>query len=380
MKQRVVVLGCGDTGLLTAVRLPRRAEVTVVAPKGGMVSGQELGLRLARPATWLSTSVFAADRYRGLRGSTVLHGKAHRVDPDARTITVDLAAGGHCVVAYDVLVIATGATNGFWRTDALESLTVVKQRVAEQAQHLAAAETVAVVGGGPSGVSVAYNLKRAHPATTVHLVHRGPALLPAYPVSVRAELHQRLVDVGVRVHLSTEARRPTSPPDGPTPGPLVLEDAESTLAADAVVWTLGRPRPNTQFLPTHWLDDDGFVRVDETLAVRGTEAVFAVGDVAATDPQRSSARNAGHAVAAANVRAVLRGRRPRRRFRTPPAHRWGSILGLQPEGLTVYLPTGHSLRFPPWLARTLLYNGIVRWVLFRGIRQFSVLLPRAPAG
>ena len=133
MKQRVVVLGCGDTGLLTAVRLPRRAEVTVVAPKGGMVSGQELGLRLARPATWLSTSVFAADRYRGLRGSTVLHGRAHRVDPDARTVTVDLAAGGHCAVVYDVLVIATGATNGFWRTDALESITAVKRRVAEQA-------------------------------------------------------------------------------------------------------------------------------------------------------------------------------------------------------------------------------------------------------
>lgn len=375
MKHRVVILGCGDTGLLTAVRLPRRAAVTVVAPKGGMVSGQELGLRLARPKTWLSTSVFAAGRYRGLRHATVLHGRATGVDPNAQTVSVTLATGQRHTVAYDVLVIATGTTNGFWRTDAVESVIEVEDRVLAHAQQLATSASVAVVGGGPSGVSTAYNLKRAHPETQVHLIHRGAELLPAYPPAVRQALRDRLDDAGVLVHLKTEAHQPPARPTGPTPGPLALQPPAKPLAVEAVVWTIGRLKPNATFLPAAWLDEDGFVRVDDTLSVVGTSGVFAVGDVAATDPQRSSARNAGHVVVAANVRAALRGHPPHKRFRPPPTHRWGSILGLQPDGMTVYLPTGWRLHFPSWAARTLLFGCIVRWLLFRGINRFSVHPP-----
>lgn len=377
MKQRVVILGCGDTGLLTAVRMPRRASVTVVAPKGGMVSGQELGLRLARPRTWLSTSVFSASRYRRLRGTKLLHGRATHVDPDARTVTVTLVSGQTCSVAYDVLVIATGTSTGFWRNDAVESLSRAEQRVLSQAHHLAEAPSIAVVGGGPSGVSAAYNLKRTHPETPVHLVHRGEQLLPAYPPPVRQALAAQLVGAGVVLHLCTEARLPDTPPAGPTPGPLTLQPPAQPLPVAAVVWATGRPTPNSSFLPPQWLDDAGFVQVDDTLAVTGASCVFAVGDIAATDPQRSSARNAGHVVAAANVREVLRGNPPRRRFRPPPRHRWGSILGLQPDGLTVFLPAGQRLHFPPLLARSLLFHVIVRWLLFRGIDRFSVHMPKA---
>lgn len=51
----------------------------------------------------------------------------------------------------------------------------------------------------------------------------------------------------------------------------------------------------------------GFVTVRPTLQVNGHGDVFAVGDVAATDPLRMSARNRGHVLAARNVRAHLGG-------------------------------------------------------------------------
>jgi hypothetical protein len=57
--------------------------------------------------------------------------------------------------------------------------------------------------------------------------------------------------------------------------------------------------------------------------VPGVTNVFAVGDVAASDPLRSSARNWGYRVIASNVGSVLRGHAPRRCSRAPE-YRWGS--------------------------------------------------------
>ena len=86
------------------------------------------------------------------------------------------------------------------------------------------------------------------------------------------------------------------------------------------------------------LDDDGFVRVDDHLQVVGHPNVFALGDVAASDPLRSSARNWGYRVVVANVRALRRGgHRKLREFKAAP-YRWGSLLGLQPDGLVVVQP------------------------------------------
>ncbi|MDT5221287.1 MAG: apoptosis-inducing factor 2, partial [Mycobacterium sp.] len=48
-RKRVVVAGLGDVGLLTAIRLASHADVVGISVKPGLVSGQELGVRLARP-------------------------------------------------------------------------------------------------------------------------------------------------------------------------------------------------------------------------------------------------------------------------------------------------------------------------------------------
>ena len=288
MPAKIVILGMGDTGVLTAVRLRGCGNVTIVAPKGGMVSGQELGLRLAQPRTWLSTSIFQASRYRALRNTRIVHGRANRVDPTTREVHVMETDGTVRVIGYDVLLIATGTTSGFWRTGELETLEATERRVVEHAARLREARTVAVVGAGPSGVSVAYNLKRRHPHQAVHLIQRGPTILPGYARPVQASLSSQLGELGVRLHLGRPAIPPPSPPEGPVPGPLHFSSGASALPADVIVWTTGGMRPNTDFLPDEWLDESGFVRVSETLEVPGTHGVFAVGDVAATDPNRSS--------------------------------------------------------------------------------------------
>ncbi|MCW2580624.1 MAG: pyridine nucleotide-disulfide oxidoreductase, partial [Blastococcus sp.] len=137
--------------------------------------------------------------------------------------------------------------------------------------------------------------------------------------------------------------------------------------ADAVLWAIGRVRPNTAWLPRDLLDEAGFVRAGRDLRVPGVEGVYAIGDVAATDDLRSSARNRADKVLAANIRAGLAGR-PLKPFRAV-RRRWGSVTGVQPEGVDIYLPSGHKLRFPGWTARVVMQDLIARRVIYGGIRR-----------
>jgi hypothetical protein len=97
--------------------------------------------------------------------------------------------------------------------------------------------------------------------------------------------------------------------------------------------------------------------------------VFAIGDVAATDPLRTSARNRADGLLAHNIRAEFDGK-PLKSYR-PPRSRWGSVIGIQRDGLEVFAPNGRAFRFPAWSFDTVLMPVIVRWGMYRGVRSDS---------
>ena len=152
-----------------------------------------------------------------------------------------------------------------------------------------------------------------------------------------------------------------------TDEPVAWTTGQDEVSADAVLWTIGRVRPNTDWLPRELLDERGFVVVEPTLRVPGHDGVFAIGDVAATDPLRTSARNRADRLLARNIRASLHGK-PLRAYR-PPRGQWGSVVGVQPNGLEVFAPNGRAFRFPAWTIRGLLQGLIVRRGIYRGVRR-----------
>jgi hypothetical protein len=52
-----------------------------------------------------------------------------------------------------------------------------------------------------------------------------------------------------------------------------------------------------------------------------------------------------------------------------PRYRWGSIFGVQDDGLRVFQPEGSSFRFPNWTIRTLLFPLAVRTMIYKGIHK-----------
>src|ERR1700758_2309846 len=114
IRKRVVVAGLGDVGLLTAIRLARYADVVGVSVKPALVSGQELGIRLARPDDWARDYWIPFDRFRRLDRVRTVHATLTGVDLAARTV-FGRSDDGVITEAYDALVISTGVANGFWR-------------------------------------------------------------------------------------------------------------------------------------------------------------------------------------------------------------------------------------------------------------------------
>jgi len=367
--KRVVIAGFGDTGVLVAIYLGRGFEVVGISTKPCLVSGQELGTRLTQPDVWKQDYFMPFARYERLDDVRVVQGRITEIDVDKRSLIVERESGETQVEPYDALVISSGVTNGFWRNDTMEDLDRIVEGIEKSASEIAKAKRIAIIGGGATGVSVSANVKAQYPEIDVHFFFTEEQPLPGYHPKVRKRIVARLERDGVVLHPQHRAAIPHGfACDRFTSDPVEWSTGQPPFEADLVLWAVGRVRPNTAFVPRDMLDERGFVKTDEFLRVPGYDDVFAVGDVAASDPNRSSARNWGYRIVASNVRATLEGKANRmKRYEAPP-YRWGSILGVQQDGLRVFQPNGGSFRFPLWAVRKLLFPIAVGKIIYKGIR------------
>lgn len=365
-RKRVVIAGLGDTGVLTAVRLARRFEVVGISTQPGLVSGQELGVRITRPTEWARDYWTSFDRFRSLDRVRTVQARITGLDIEAREIRGEGFDGSPLTEHYDALVISTGVTNGFWRQPALRSAEAVGANLSDIHHRMAKAHKVIVVGGGAAAVSAAVNIATQWPEKNVDIYFPHQRALLTHHQRVWIALHRRMIELGVGIHPGHRADT-GGEIDGLTGGPVRWSTGQPPASADVVLWAIGRVLPNTDWVPPELLDEKGFVRVDSDLTVPGRDGIFSIGDVAATDPLRSSARNRADGLLAHNIRAHFDGGalKPYR----PAKRRWGSVIGVQKDGLEVFTPAGRSIRFPAWSIDRILQPWIVKRGIYGGVRR-----------
>ena len=367
-RKRVVVAGLGDVGILAAIRLAPHTDVVGISVKPALVSGQELGVRLSRPDDWARDYWISFDRFRRLDPVRTVQATLTGVDLAARTVFGLGEDGSAIAEEYDVLVISTGVSNGFWRRPTLQSADEISADLHAAHDRLAAADSVIVVGGGAAAVSSAVNMATTWPGKRIDLYFPGERALAEYHPRTWKRIQGRLTELGVGLHPGHRAVvSDGSTGDELTSAPVHWSTGQSPAAADAVLWAIGRAQPNTGWLPPELLDEHGYVRVTSELKVPGQQGVYAVGDVAAPDSLRSSARNRGDALVAHNILAEFAGRRMR--TYKSPGRRWGSLVGAQANGLEVFLPTGQAFRLPAWSVERVVMPWVVRWGMYRGVRE-----------
>jgi NADH dehydrogenase FAD-containing subunit len=301
----IVVLGAGYTGLLAAKLLARRATVTLVNDRDRFVERMRnhqlaTGQRLR--------DVPLRDLIRG-SGVRLLVDHVTRIDPERRHVEL---AGGAEPVRYDLLVYALGSHADLDAVPgAAEHATAVAdaERAARLHGRMRTAATVAVVGGGLTGIEAATELAETYPDRTVRLVSGG-TLGPALSERGQDHLYRTVDRLGIRLH--EHARVVKVAEDS-----LLLDDGER-VGADAVVWTTGFRVPHLAREAGLAVGDNGRMLVDGTMRSVSHPDVYAVGDAAAAhNPDGRELRmgcgpgalSAGCAVAA--IRDRLAGRAPR---------------------------------------------------------------------
>ena len=204
---------------------------------------------------------------------------------------------------YDFLVLATGATHGYfghpeWAAFApglksVQDATVVRSRVLdafERAEATADPEarrallTFLVVGAGPTGVELAgaiaelsrngmeRDFRHFDPATArIVLVQAGPRVLPAFDGRLSDFARDALTAQGVEVRI--DSRVEAIDRDG------VVVNGER-IDAGTVLWAAGVvASPAAAWLGAE-ADQAGRVKVGADLSVPGLPDVFAIGDTA----------------------------------------------------------------------------------------------------
>ena len=297
---RLVVVGAGFAGLalVKALRFPG-LHITIVDQRNHHLF-QPLLYQVA--TTILPTSDVAwpvRNLFKTRADVTTILGEVVGIDEAARRVDLKESAP----LAYDTLVLATGARHSYFGHDewegaapglkSLEDATTIRRRVllafekaevSESAAERAALLTFVVIGAGPTGVELAgiiaelaqhilpKEFRNIDTRTArVILVEAGPRVLPAFAESLSAYAQVALTRLGVSVQTGEAVTNITD--EG-------VRIGENEIAARTVLWAAGvKASPAAAWLGVE-ADRAGRVRVGPDLGVPGHPEIFVIGDTA----------------------------------------------------------------------------------------------------
>ena len=301
----VVILGGGFGGLTAAQALARSPVRVTLVDRRNHHLFQPLLYQVATAALNPSDIAYPIRAVLARQpNARVLLADATRIDPARRVVVLDDGE-----LAYDYLVVATGATHSYFGHDdwaahapglkSIEDALEIRRRVflayeaaereAEPAAQAAWLRFV-VVGAGPTGVelagalgeiglhTLAKDFRTIDPTRVeVLLIEGNPRVLGSFPADLGEAAERSLGKRHVTVRCDTKVIAV----DGD--GVLVerKDGSRERIAAHTVLWAAGvRASPLAASLGVP-LDRAGRVLVGGDLAIPGQREVFVVGDLAA---------------------------------------------------------------------------------------------------
>jgi NADH dehydrogenase len=337
---RVVIIGAGFGGLSAAKALAGAPAEVLVIDRSNHHLFQPL---LYQVATAALAPTQIASPIRSILGSQanarVILDAVTGIDFDSRTVLL-----ADRTVAYDQLVIATGARHSYFGHDdwanfaaglkTLDDALYIRRRILlafERAEvETDAAErdrllTFVIIGAGPTGVELAGAIAELagralahdfrairHSMAKVLLVEAGPRVLAGFPVRLSAYAQRTLARLGVDVRLGILVTGCDA--DGVTLGGERIE-------ARTILWAAGVQASPVARWTRAEADRAGRVVVTPRLTLPGHDDVFVIGDAAhfeadgGTLPGLAPVAKQEGAYVAGAIRRRLAGARPPPPFR-----------------------------------------------------------------
>jgi NADH dehydrogenase len=351
-RPHIVIVGAGFGGLAAAHGLAGAdADVTVIDRRNYHLF-QPLLYQVATAG--LSPAQIASPIRSILRRASnvkVVLGKVTGIDSQRRSVLLEDRA-----IAYDHLVLATGARHSYFGRDdwegaapglkKIDDATGIRRRILtafEQAEAATGVDerrrllTFVVIGGGPTGVEMAgaiaelarvalrHDFRNIDPADArIVLVEAGPRLLAAFPAMLSHAAREALEGLGVEIRLGAAVSHCNA--EGVTIG-------NQRVYAGTIVWGAGV----VASAAAHWLGADkdraGRVLVGGDLTVPGHPEISCIGDTASVNdasgkslPGLAPVAKQQGAYVARRLRAMLANRQPPGPFRY---RSWGTMATIR---------------------------------------------------
>jgi len=298
-RPRVVIVGAGFAGLEATKALAKIAVDVTLVDAHNHHCFQPLLYQVATAAlspadvAWPIRAIVRAQK-----NVRVIMARITAIDVKARRVQTS-----EIELAYDYLVLATGATHSYFGHDDwarfapglkhIADATEIRRRfllaferaeVVEDAAARARLLTFVIVGGGATGVEMAgaiaevarrtlqHDFRRIDPRTSrIVLVEAGPRLLPTFPEALSNYATRSLEEMGVEVALNRKVTGCDA---------LGVSLDGGRIEAGTVIWAAGVvASPAASWIGARH-DRAGRIEVNPDLSVPGLPNVFAAGDTA----------------------------------------------------------------------------------------------------
>nr|WP_298686949.1 NAD(P)/FAD-dependent oxidoreductase [uncultured Dongia sp.] len=334
-RPRVVILGGGFGGLSAAFGLRKAAADIILIDRRNHHLFQPLLYQVATAA--LSPAQVAQPIrtiLRHQRNIEIILDEVTDIDLTARQVITPEAGP----IAFDYLIIATGASHAYFGHDAwqdaapglksLDDATAIRRRILDAFERAEITASVAertalltfcVVGGGPTGVEMAGAIAElAHwtlagefrhidtSTAKVILIEAGPRVLAAMPEKLSQKAREGLERLGVTVRTGTAVTDCAS---------THVTLGSETIPCRTIIWAAGvKASPAGTWLGSEVpLDRAGRVKVLPDLSVPAMPDIFVIGDASVVEDANGrpvpgvapAAKQQGHFVAALIAQRLL---------------------------------------------------------------------------
>lgn len=203
-----------------------------------------------------------------------IHGTVQHSDFEAKTLTVSGGAGGEIIgIGYDYLIIASGSISQSpaFKIDGDYANSVKAIKEFSKCASNPETKTIAILGGGATGVETAGELAAVFPGKKITLYTGASGPLSTIGKSPQAT--KKLENAGIKIinnirYISLDKETNTVHFDDGTSANYDLY-----IPADGVA-------PNSHFVDVRYLDDLGYIKVDKYFRIQNHPDVIVTGDVA----------------------------------------------------------------------------------------------------
>jgi NADH:ubiquinone reductase (H+-translocating) len=293
--KRIVILGAGYGGMFLATNIARyikekTGEVILVDRNPYHQLLQEIHLVAAgfRAANDVKIPILTL-----ITGTNIkfIQSAVKQIRPDTNLIVLESTK-----IHYDVLIVCLGASTKYFNIKGaqenslpLRSITnasLIYDRVSSIVNNSDKEQSVVIVGGGATGVSLGgalsdfINESKKSDTVSVTIIEALPNILSGWDELLVKKVEEVLREKGIRIITSSPVARVENA-DGDGSDIYLGDDGKSKIHSSLIIWTAGIKGYDIAINPEVDKTKDGKIIVNEFCQIDRYPNIFSIGDIAA---------------------------------------------------------------------------------------------------